>query len=806
MDGVIGSKRLTQYQIIFIMFVMSGFAGLMYQVLFTKALALVFGSTSTATYTVLATYMGGMAIGAWLGGLFAFRLKNPIRTYGFCELGIAAFCALTPLLFVVIRAIYIDWAGDLAPDHTALLLYRVLLGGVCLLVPTILMGMTLPILARHFELSDVSLGRSVGYLYAANTVGAATGALLTGYLILPGLGVSSTTLLAVALNALIALFAFKLAKDSKVQDVIGKAQSTSELGLTTTKSIAMLAFVILTVGGFVTLGLEVLYVHLLAVVAGNSTYAFALMLFAFLIGLSAGSEVARRLLVGVKSLLQPLLWLEVGLCVVVLVGLFIWQAIPDYFAGFAQYPLARSFAEREVVRGLVCLLVMIPPAFFIGALYPVCMEAIGGYFVRRRTTALGWGASLNTVGNILGVLIVGFVCLPSLGALNTLYLLAAIVTLLSLIVGAMALTTDKFRVGLAFSVLLVAFLFAPKSFDYTKLSTGANVYFHAQPYGTVVDHAESVDGGLTTVAVRDDGQGNEITTLLTNGKFQGDNGRGHEMRAQAGFALVPLMYTVQRNSALVIGYGTGVSSRVIYDAGFDHLTLLDLSKDIVRLADRYFADVNKGVSSAEKVDTYITDGRNYLMLDDKQYDLISMEISSIWFAGAASLYNQEFYELVKARLADKGVFQQWVQLHRISKQDIFYILNTLHTVFPNVWLYEVGGQGILIASEDYLAPSVAALELVQSSDSLAEIVDLYQNGVSEVLDGCLMGPSEIDRMVSQLGADRLVSTDNNMYLEHSTPKGNVREYGASIRENLEFLASISHGSCSAENGSVAANE
>ncbi|HXF67786.1 MAG TPA: fused MFS/spermidine synthase, partial [Burkholderiales bacterium] len=191
------------------MFVLSGFAGLVYEVLFSKALALTFGSQATATYTVLATYMGGMALGAWLGGWLAQRRMDPLRLYGWCELGIGAYCLATPLVFAAVQALYVAAAAEMAPDAPALLALRVVLGVGALALPTVLMGATLPILARFVEPRAASLGVSVGLLYGANTAGAALGALAAGYLIIPALGVWRTTLATAGLNFAVAWLALR---------------------------------------------------------------------------------------------------------------------------------------------------------------------------------------------------------------------------------------------------------------------------------------------------------------------------------------------------------------------------------------------------------------------------------------------------------------------------------------------------------------------------------------------------------------------------------------------------------------------
>lgn len=773
------------------MFVVSGFAALVYQVLFSKSLALTFGSTSTATYTVLAVYMGGMALGAWLGGWLAQGRADALKLYAWCELGIGAYSLATPLIFQGIQALYVTLAGGVAPDAGMLAVLRVLLGASALLVPTVLMGATLPILARFFEPRAASLGTSVALLYGANTMGAALGALMAGYWILPALGMWRTTLTAAALNLAVAWLALRLAQRLPgEQPAAARSTATPGVAGAEARRLGHVALVVLTVGGVVTLALEVNYIHLLAVVAGNSVYAFSLMLFTFLLGLGAGAEVARRLLRLGVSLPLALAWLEFALAAVILGGVYLWEGLPAYFASFEQYPVTLGFGAREVVRGLVSWVAMFPPALLIGALYPLAMECVGRAAATAPIAALGRAAGLNTAGNIVGVLAAGFWLLPTIGALRSIQLLAAVSLILGL--ATIAWTTLKWRpLAWAPAAVVVALLLAqPRSFDYTALASGANVYFMRQDYGRVIDAVESVDGGLTTVARGDpvvEG-GWAPLVLLTNGKFQGSN--GGEVPAQVGIGLSPLLHTPARGSALVIGYGTGMSARVIADAGFRELDIVELSADIVRLANRHFADINARVSERRGVRTYITDGRNFLLLQPRRYDVVSMEISSIWFAGAAALYNREFYRLVKRRLAPHGVLQQWVQLHHVETTDILHVLSSVRAEFEYVWLYFIGTQGVIIATNSPDArPSAQNAAMIDATPALKELLPSIGGSARGLLETRLLEPAATDLFLGSFGmpAPFWVSTDDNLKLEYSTPKGNALNGAASIARNIELL-------------------
>ncbi len=300
-----------------------------------------------------------------------------------------------------------------------------------------------------------------------------------------------------------------------------------------------------------------------------------------------------------------------------------------------------------------------------------------------------------------------------------------------------------------------------------------------------------MDGGLTSIAESQDSKGHRVLTMLTNGKFQGNDNPIRAMAAQS-YALCPMLHTTYRNKAAVIGLGTGVSAKTIHDAGFKNMDVVELSSDVFDMARRYFSHVNNLVFEQSGVNTHVTDGRNFMLLQPVQYDLISMEISSIWFAGAANLYNREFYRLVKSRLTKQGVFQQWIPLHHITTKDVLSVIATVRSEFRYVWLYFIGYQGIIVASDSAMMPCAGTISALDSEEGLKETLSHYGGSSRFLLRERLLDPISVDEMLKQVGengidTDEIVSTDNNLLLEYSTPKGNVYSYWASLKTNLAFL-------------------
>ena len=789
------------------LFVCSGFAGLLYEVVFAKHLGVIFGGTALAAYTVMTIYMGGMALGAWLGGFIADRVRAPLKWYAVFEALIGLYALATPALFKLIEHVYVALASDVRPDAPSLTFWRVALGALVLGIPTLLMGTTLPLMFKFLRGYLASRGRIISRLYTANIIGAALGALIGAYLVLPTFGLLSSTRLAALFSLMIALYALDRLK-TLPENCPAAMDENAESGYATLpvqyagqhRRLGIAALLLVTIGGVVSLALEIVNMHMLAIVAGNSVYAFGLMLATFLLGLGLGSVCYSKLR---RLLTDPVVAAiaQLGIFFTIVISAFQWDGLSGYFANFGlmQEYHHFGFGARELIRGSVCAIIMMPPAFFIGLGYPATM-ALATDWLKNRGEATGLGiASLgNTLGNIAGVLLAGFVFLNWLGSNRLLFGLAIISLLLALYMawaGCVAWQQlfnqyrSKQRLTAATTAVLIAIALwnYPTQWNLTAIANGANVYFAPLPRGEVIDARESIQGGLTTVnkAILDVGNKSTVMlTLLTNGKFQGNNDR--EIVAQQGIAEAPLLHQGKRDDVLVIGYGTGHSAQVLYETGFDHMDIVELSPDIVALADQYFDNINGEVSQQANVQMYYTDGRNYLLTQNKRYDLISMELNSIWFAGAANLYNREFYHLLKPRLQENGVLQQWVQLHHMQTLDLLYILNTLHQEFRYVWLYDIGNQGVLVASD-----SADATRLYHLDGSLAGDEQALTEKEKSLRKNLVWEPEDFAYLAEKLRVPQyFVATDNNLYLEYSTPKGNALNYQESLEHNLKVLRDI----------------
>jgi len=313
------------------------------------------------------------------------------------------------------------------------------------------------------------------------------------------------------------------------------------------------------------------------------------------------------------------------------------------------------------------------------------------------------------------------------------------------------------------------------------LTSGNNVYFdgyHAP--GQMLMMREDVHGGVTSVTETDG-----VRTLYTNGKFQGNT--GWEMNAQRFFAHYPSLFVKDYKDLLVIGLGTGTTLGTLAGYPWQKIDVAEISPSILFAAHNYFESANLGAIDDARVAIHHADGRNFILVQEQKYDLISMELSSIWFAGAASLYSREFYGLVHQRLKPGAVFQQWVQLHHVRTHDFATILNTLRQEFGHVTLFYGGGQGILVASDSPLVTSRARIEALEQTPRVAATIPL-QRPLLSLLNDVLVSDAGLDRFLADCAAEagepvaNMVSTDGNLYLEYATPHGNTLPWAA--REEL----------------------
>jgi spermidine synthase len=770
------------------LYFLSGLTGLVYEVTFSKYLSYVFGVTAYASSAVLVAFMGGLSAGAVLVARWNLRLRRRFMWYGVAEILVGCFCALSPWLFAAIGKAYIGMARSLPASVPALVVVRWLLATSIVFVPAAGMGATLPLLAPAVR------GRNddgwVSRLYALNVLGGAGGSLLAAYLIVPALGLATTMRAAAVVNFAIGAAAIALGRHERDETSLPMSGASSEHDLSAPavpddESGGMRRasrFVLAWGSGLLVFAAEVVYVHMLALVIGTSVYAFGLMLAIFLVCLGAGAAVAPSIAAR-TGFAAPIAAATAGLALAATTP--IWDRLPPLFDAMA--PFATTWAVREVARGLVAFMALAAPAMAMGTLFPIVLREVA----QRSDVGAEVGklTALNTLGSIGGSLCGGFLLLPRLGSQTSMLVIAGGYAALALATAWIGVRDGHARrqeraiVAAACLATMVLAVAMPR-WDLAKLTSGANVYFGlGSPPDSIEMAREDVFGGVTTVARRGD-----VLTLYTNGKFQGDN--GPELRDQRALAHIPSLLAEHNGRAFLIGLGTGTTAGTLAAYPFERIEVAEISPAIALAAATYFADINGDVFHDPRFRLLLEDGRHALLVSSERYDLIGIEISSIWFAGAANLYNREFYELARARLEPGGVLQQWVQLHHIRRRELASVLATVRDVFPHVALYAHGHQGIIVAAEQALSMSRSRADTLASRPSVAAL--LQGASLAALAGDLLLIDDALDSFISESANEAkiplwaLVSTDDNLYLEYATPKNNISRV-PSIFQTIDML-------------------
>jgi spermidine synthase len=715
------ANRFKSKSIFYVIFFLSGATGLVYEVIWVRLTGLVFGNTSHAISVVLGAFMAGLALGSWKLGQKADRIRNPLRMYGLLEIGIGISAALVPLVFRGLDSLYWSVAPSVAAIPAADGLIRFGASFLILLTPTFLMGGTLPVLTRFFTDKVEEVERKVGVLYALNTFGAAAGTLAAALVLIPGIGNIRTTLIIATINVAIGLFALWLSQrsePSEAREADGVANAVAiEQPHASNPSADRLVLLTLGVSGFVSMMYEVSWTRALSAVIGSSTYAFSIMLVTFLVGIALGSSIVSRK--KPTASLRLLGWLQVGLAFGGLVFLVGYLAAP-----YAVYALIRAFSYTFpavlTIQFILCSALMIFATLCMGATFPIASQLYSSKFTILGRS-IGNVYSVNTIGAILGSLLAGFVLMPLIGTERTivagLFFNAAMALLL--------LTEAKTaRLGQLIAALLL--LTATVSmrgglfWHPDALDRGILIYskaFESRPELTIDEHYEDTDvvffkeGNNATISVR---KGENYLALRTNGKVDASN--RDDMITQLTVGFLPGFYHPNPKSALVIGYGSGVTVGAI--AAIKEIEDIDCIEiePAVYEAGSWFSTINRKSYENPKVKVTFNDARNFMNMTRKQYDIIISEPSNPWIAGVASLFTAEFYDRAAEVLKDDGVFTQWIQLYELDPEDLRMVLFEVQRKFPEVSVWLTDSDLILIATRQPQKLDLARVASIVKSD------------------------------------------------------------------------------------------
>lgn len=700
---------ITKKPLIYLLFALSGFSALVYEILWTRYLSLTFGTTIVAASLVAATFMAGLALGSYLLGRYADQQTNLLRVYTYLELVIALTALLFPPTLQLVERVYVAILHAFPQYPEAAHLLHFLFAAILLLPPAICMGGTFPLICRFF--AREKCGGHIGRLYALNTLGATVGAFSCGYLLIPSLGVSGTGYLAIGINLWIAAASYYLSRKighTQQMDVSAALRSGQML---LSKRHSSVLFAIACVGLF-SLAYEILWTRLFLLFLGNTTYAFSMILSVFLVALAAGGALYARVVKPELNEKQFFVTLTSLMAVSVLASLPFYEKLPELFLRAHQVADDRWWLLTLLSYGIV-LLVLALPVVLSGALLPAAIAIIDPGKVRTGE-GVGIVVLANTFGAVIGALSAGFLLIPQLGIQDSFRLLAVGNLCLSFYLYLRFRPSGTLRY-ICPPILFCGLLISAFPMTWRPELMNSGVYIYAQKYlqmgglEKVLSHERVltvIEGQDTTVAVSESLDG--LHRFFTvNGKT--DGGTGGDMSTQVLVGQLPLLLHRAPEDVLVIGLGTGITLTGMADHSVKKIDCVEISTEVVRAYD-YFTGVTNDPLKDPKVELLIEDGRNHLLTTARKYDVIVSEPSNPWQSGNSNFFTDDFYKIARQHLKTNGIFCQWIGLYDITSENLRVLANTYLRNFPRVMTFVSGSDLILVGAEHDLAFNVEELK------------------------------------------------------------------------------------------------
>jgi len=797
----IGSDKISTYSrstivLIGLCFVLSGATGLIYEVLWARMLGLVFGATTLAVSTVLAAFMGGLALGSALAGKFAQRIRKPLSVYGLMEILIAMYALLVPLLFRWIDHVYVLIWQQLQPGNFTFSLWRFFLSGVVLLVPTTLMGATLPVLAAALVRSSDRDSNSVTRLYACNLAGAILGTLAAGFVLLPWLGVRTTIAVAAALNIIVGAIAILLQRRSQSHTDAGAKVEVEDSAPAVDGG--GFWFFAAFVSGFVTIGTQVSWTRVLTMIIGSSTYAFSIVVALFLIGLALGAWIVARKDRS-RSLRSTILLVEVLTALSLLLSLFVLNKIPALLITLGLSLHVASWLGLLGLQILSATLLILVPAVWMGMVMPLVLVWASSEG-KKAVARVGRSYAINTVGAIAGAFMTGFILIPKASTRFTL-LFAAVCCLIVAGVAYRPVSSEgdpalkrSLAIGLTFVSIIVLFIVAPRM-NLADLSIGAYdslVRVIAKTREGVTENGPDrpdvhellmyEEGPTATVSVRRD---QDTVSLAINGRANASDSI-YDMPTQVMLGQLPLLIAPRIENGLIIGYATGITVGAMLQSPIQSVTCVELERGTVA-ASEFFNHINNRPLDDPRTKLIIDDARTFLRVTPNRYDIIVSEPSHPWVPGVANLFTEEFFELGRARLREDGIWVQWVQIYQLSTESLRSVLATYHKVFPHVLVFRVGGlnkgKDLLLIGSNQPLNLDRLTERIGDQRIAAELARVDLKSEADVRGWFVCDESRLGPAV----AGAKINTDDNMHIEMTVPREAFRPL---MQSNAEWVQAL----------------
>ncbi|MFA6240568.1 MAG: fused MFS/spermidine synthase [Candidatus Hydrogenedentales bacterium] len=745
-----------QFVLLLFFFLVSGACGLLYQVVWTRKLVLLFGTTSFAVSTVLTVFFLGLGLGSLLGGRLADRSRNPLLLYGIMEVVIGLWALAFILGIGAVETFVVGALRNFASTREAGVAVRAVLSVAFLIAPTTLMGATLPLLARAVTTNPALRGWRIGMLYSVNTFGAVAGCALAGFYLIEQLGYTRATLIGVIGNVAVGLIALAVATVKRppapAREVLSPDPAPHSPAASARERLALASVLLaFAVSGFCTLALEVMWTRMLTLVFIGTTYAYTTMLTSLLCGIAAGGLVAAGIADRSKhpvSLYGIIEVLAGGACFMTLV---LFAGMPQRYAEL-QAASRFDFGRMVQIYFTLSFMALFPPTFLFGMTFPIAVRAAASSpaLLGRHVGRL---YSVNTFGGVLGAVAGGYLILPRLGVHNGVLVLG----LLLVAMGVLLVLTCPTRKVAGKSVALAA-TFALVALLWFKLPTDAGQSLNQRyvPEEHIVLHYQEGVEGTVVVTEPEDNPGESDRILWINGVQATQSiEKGVKMNRFQG--ALPLLFDRDPKTVLFMCFGSGITAGTLSLSDFDRIDAVEISRDVLEAAPWFAAD-NFRVFENPKVNFVVDDGRNFLLTTQNTYDVITFEPMPLAVSGVSTFYTKEYYELCKAKLAPGGIVSQWIPLHSLNKDLVCSLMHTFNEVFPENCAWFLNADLFLIGSNQPLKVDLRRAQERLGNPALWKgLEDVGLGDIPELLSCYFMdkeGVAQFSRRGASMGDDR----------------------------------------------------
>jgi spermidine synthase len=715
-----------------LLFVLSGCAALVYEVVWFQLLQLVIGSSAVSLAVLLGTFMGGMCLGSYLLPRYVSAREHPLRVYAYMEIGIGVLGIIILFGVPLFSGVYTAWGG---PGPVGLF-FRAIAASICLLPPTILMGATLPAMSRWVETSPQGVAW-LGYFYGGNTGGAVIGSLLAGFYLLRVHDMAIATYVAVALNLLVGALAILLARGTTYEpsaDAREKVQPAPG---------SWAVYTAIALSGMTALASQVIWTRTLSLLFGATVYTFSLILAVFLFGIGIGSSIGSIM---ARSLERPRLalgWVQMLLC-----GAIAWAAY-TLSLSLPFWPIDPSMSTSPWYNFPLDLArafwVVLPAAILWGASFPLALASVASKG-QDPGRLVGGVYAANTVGAIIGAIGGSLLMVTWLGtqhsqqALIILSGLAALLVLEPLQGSTQGTSQPRSAWAGTLPIVIgavIAALLARNVPPIPKILVAYGRYAATRAQQDI-DVIYMGEGWNASVAVTQLPGG--VRNYHNAGKVQASS-EPQDMRLQRMLGHFTTIIPERAKKVLVIGCGAGVTAGAVsIDPYLEQETIAEIEPLVPKVVSTYFAEHNFNVIANPKVRVQIDDARHYLMTTNEKFDAITSDPLDPWVKGAAMLYTREFFEIVKAHLNPGGVVTLFVQLYESNTAAVKSEIATFMEAFPNgiVWGNTQDGRGydlVLMGTVDPIQINVDALQARLTRPEYAPVLkSLSEVGIYSAVD------------------------------------------------------------------------